>query len=649
MPSIAAKRQRDAAAPQSGDTAASRQKQRVILSLILVAISLAFYNPVAHNGFVFFDDSPYIAKNAHIQGGLTWDGISWSFSTFEQGNWHPLTWISHALDCQLFGLNPTGHHYVSLLLHASNAVLIFLILEAATGLMWPSLMVAGLFALHPLNVESVAWAAERKNVLSMFFCLLAIRFYSKYARSGRTSPYVLTLTCFALGLMAKPQIIPLPFALLLWDYWPLKRLFPDQPTPSDVDLNKGNQSKDQNLKKNGCGGGRSLSSLILEKTPLFMLAAISAVITVIAQRSANAVHNLADYSILVRIENCIVAYARYLAATFWPARLAPLYPHPGNSLATWQIAVSAAALFVVTALTIHWRDRRYLAMGWFWFLGTLVPVIGLIQVGEQAMADRYMYLPQLGIFIAVVWIVWDLAAQANISKTWLAVPAVAVLLAMGLGTYRQLGHWHDGETLWKYTLSVTQRNYMAHVNLAMVLAEQGRADEAIPEFRAAEQFHDYPAAQILSLGAYEQQNGHVQGAIEQYQRALQASNNPDEQTAAWDQMASAYSQAKDWQAASQAYDAALHLRPDDPGALVGTGLLAQRAGDSVRAIAQLSHAMNVAPADVGLLLLAGALRQAGRNAEAEKAYAEAHQLSQDFGQAQKVASQVALSLGVTLN
>jgi len=624
----------DAAIPQSADTSASRQKQRVILSLFLVALVLAFYNPVAHNGFVFFDDSPYIVKNAHIQGGLTWSAITWSFSTFEQGNWHPLTWMSHALDVQLFGLNPAGHHYVSLLLHACNAVLIFLILEAATGLMWPSLMVACLFALHPLNVESVAWAAERKNVLSMFFCLLALRFYTKYARSGRTSPYVLTVLCFALGLMAKPQIIPLPFALLLWDYWPLQRLFPD---PQSLN----NPNKD--------GAGRSLSSLILEKTSLFILAAISAVVTVIAQRSANAVHNLAEYSILVRIENCIVAYARYLADTFWPSRLAPLYPHPGNSLATWQIAVSAAALLVITALAIHWRDRRYLAMGWLWFLGTLVPVIGLVQVGEQAMADRYMYLPELGIFIAVAWLVWDLASEANISKTWLAGPAVAVLLAMGIGTYRQLGHWHDGETLWKYTLSVTRRNYMAHVNLAMVLAEQGRADEAIPEFRAAEQFHDYPASQFLSLGAYEQHNGHVQGAIEQYRRALQASNNPDEQTAAWDQIASAYSEAKDWQAASQAYDAALRLRPDDPVALVGTGLLAQRSGDSVRAIAQLSHAMNVAPTDVGFLLLAGALRQAGRNAEAEKSYAEAQRRSQDFSQAQKLASQIASSLGITLN
>jgi tetratricopeptide (TPR) repeat protein len=288
-------------------------------------------------------------------------------------------------------------------------------------------------------------------------------------------------------------------------------------------------------------------------------------------------------------------------------------------------------------------------MGWFWFLGTLVPVIGLVQVGEQAMADRYMYLPELGISIAVVWLVWDLAAQLNIPRTWLAVPAVAVLLAMGLGTYRQLGHWHDGESLWKYTLSVTERNYMAHVNLAMVLAEQGRADEAIPEFRAAERFHEYPASQFLSLGVYEQRNGHLQGAIEQYKRALQASNNPDEQTVAWDQIASAYSQDRNWQGASEAYDAALRLRPDDPGALVGNGLLAQRAGDSVRAVAQLSHAMHVAPTDVGFLLLAGALRQAGRNAEAEKARSEAQRLSHDFGQAQRVASQVASSLGVTLN
>ena len=629
---IAAKRQEESAVPQFAETLASRQRMRLILSLLLVAMVVVFYNPVAHNGFVYFDDSPYILKNASIQKGLTWPAVKWAFTTFYQANWHPLTWLSHALDCQLFGLNPTGHHYVSLLFHAANVVLLFLILEAATGGMWPSLLVAGLFALHPLNVESVAWAAERKNVLSMFFCLLAIRFYTSYARSGRIVAYLSTIFCFALGLMAKPQIITLPFALLLWDYWPLKRLLPDAPHANSEELAR----------------SRPFSRLILEKTPLFVSAAISAIVTVVAQRSANAVHSLTDISFPVRMENCIVAYARYLSYTFWPSKLAPLYPHPGNSLTAAQVIVSAVTLVLITVLVIRWRERRYLTVGWLWFLGTLIPVIGLVQVGEQGMADRYMYLPELGIFTALVWMVWSVAIERKVPKTWLAIPSVAILITLGAATYRQSGRWHDGETLWRYTLGVTQRNYMAHVNLAMVLAEQGRIEEAIPEFHAAEQFHQYPASQLLSLGAFEQNNGHLQGAIEQYKRALQSSSNPAEKAAAWDQIASACVQGRDWDGAKNAYNEALQLSPSNSAALIGTALLAQHEGDVSLAVAQLSRAASVSRTDVGLLLLAGALRQAGKTAAAEQAYSEAKKLAPDFAQAQKIADQIASSFGVRL-
>lgn len=613
-----------------GGAFASKEKQKAILSLMLVVVTLAFYNPVAHNGFVFFDDSPYILKNAPIQNGLTWDAVKWAFSTYHAGNWHPLTWLSHALDCQLFGLNPVGHHYVSLMFHAANAVLVFLILEGATGLTWPSLMVAALFAFHPLNVESVAWAAERKNVLSMFFCLLALSSYTKYARSGKTSSYVSVLLFFALGLMAKPQIITLPFVLLLWDYWPLERLFSNR-----ASVNSGRSE-----------GSRPLSFLLREKIPLFLLAVLSAAITMAAQRSGNSVRSLGEMPISARIENSVVSYVRYLGYTSWPAKLAPLYPHPGNSLPTWQVAGLAIVLLLVTALVVRWRDRRHLLVGWLWFLGTLIPVIGLVQVGEQAMADRYMYLPLLGILIALVWAAMDLAARKEIPKAWLAVPALIIPLALGVVTYRQVGYWHDGETLWRYTLRVTQGNYMAHDNLAMVLAEEGRADEAILEFRAAEAIHDYPPAQILSLGAYEQRNGHVADAIEQYQKALQGSNDPAVQAAAWDQMASAYAQGKDWDRAKQAYDRALSFKPNDPSALLGSGLLAERSGDGALAVTQLSRAVKIAPNDVGLLLLSSALRQAGRNAEAETAYAQAQKLSPDFAQTRNAASQLASSFDV---
>jgi protein O-mannosyl-transferase len=619
-------------APGPADALVSETRLRAIFVLLLIVLTLVFYNPVVHNGFVFLDDSPYILKNPHIQHGLNWQTVKWAFSSFYIANWHPLSWLSHALDYRLFGLNPAGHHYVSLLIHTANAAFVFLILEAATGLAWPSFIVAALFALHPLNVESVAWAAERKNVLSMLFCLLALWLYTKYAHSGKISTYLWVVVSFALGLMSKPQIIPLPFVLLLWDYWPLERMFGDSEDSGAV---------------RSCPP-RSLVFLLLEKMPLFVLALASAVVTMIGQRANGAVHGLAELSIAARVENTLVSYARYLADVFWPAKLAPLYPHPGNSIPAWQVGVSATALLLITTLVIQRRDRRYLLVGWLWFLGTLIPTIGLIQVGEQAMADRYMYLPILGILIAVVWAGVDLSAARNFSKSWLVVPAVLVL-AFGVATRRQLAHWRDGETLWRYTLSVTGRNYMAHDNLAMVLAEQGRADEAIAEFRAAEALHNYPAPQILTLGTYEQRNGHWQGAIEQYRRALESSNDPAVQVAAWDQIASAWVQGQDWDRAKQAYEAALGISANDPGALVGTGLLAWHGGDATLAIPELSHAMKVAPTDVGWLLMASAFRQAGRARDAAAAYARVRTLSPDFAQAQEVADRIAASYGITLH
>jgi tetratricopeptide (TPR) repeat protein len=619
-------------APRTADTLVSDGTLRAILVLLLIVLTLVFYNPVVHNGFVFLDDSPYILKNPNIQNGLTWQTVKWAFSSFYIANWHPLSWLSHALDYQLFGLNPAGHHYVSLLIHSANAVLVLFILEAATGLAWPSFVVAVLFAVHPLNVESVAWAAERKNVLSMFFCLLAILLYTRYARSGKISTYLWVVVSFALGLMSKPQIIPLPFVLLLWDYWPLQRMFGHSDGWGAV---------------RSCPP-RSLVFLLLEKVPLFVLALASAVVTMAGQRASGAVHGLTDLSINARVENTLVSYARYLADVFWPAKLAPLYPHPGNSLPAWQVGVSATALLLITTLVIQRRERRYLLAGWLWFLGTLIPTIGLIQVGEQAMADRYMYLPILGILIALVWALGDISAARHLSKSWLVLPAI-VVLALGVATRKQLAHWHDGETLWRYTLRETRRNYMAHDNLAMVLAEEGRADEAITEFRAAEALHHYPAPQILTLGTYEQRNGHLQGAIEQYTRALESSDDPAVQVAAWNRIALARAQGKDWDQAKQAYESALAISPNDPGALVGTGLLAWHSGDATLAITELSHAMQVAPTDVGWLLLAGAFRQAGKAGDAAAADARARTLSPDFAQAQKIADQVAASYGITLH
>jgi len=627
MPSAAARRAQkdaqDAKAPQPD----SLRMQRLVCSLILGVSILAFYNPVAHNGFVFFDDSVYLIKNNSIRAGF-WETIQWSFTTFHASNWHPLTWISHAVDYQLFGLNPAGHHYVSLLFHTGNAILVFLILEASTGLLWPSLIVAAFFGLHPLSVESVAWAAERKNVLSMFLCLLALWSYTSYAKSGRRQSYIASVSFFALGLMAKPQIISLPVLLCLWDYWPLGRVQFDRSVESDA-------SKP------------SIRSLVVEKIPFCALALLSALITVIAQHSGNAVRSLTEMPFGVRIENSVVAYAGYIAKTVWPTKLAPLYPHPGNSLSIWQVVLSSLVLAAISAFVVWQRQRRFLLMGWLWFLIALIPMIGLVQVGEQAMADRYTYLSILGLLVGLVWGVREIALRLHVPMAAWGGLSAAVVLALGALTYHQLGYWRDGETLWKYTLSVTQRNYMAHDNLAMVLAEQGRSDEAIVEFQAAENLHNYSAPEMVSLGAYEQNHGHLQDAIEQYVRAAQSSKEPAVQTAAWDRAAAAQILAGKPDLAGQMYRNALAANPDDPDALVGSGMLARRSSDLAEALQRLNQLVKVAPSDVAFLLLAGGLRQAGREDEARNVESHAQAISSNYSQAQTTARQFAAQFGVT--
>src|SRR3984893_12770967 len=335
-----------------------------------------------------------------------------------------MTWLSHALDCELFGLNPAGHHGVNVLLHAANAVLLFLLLQSATGLRWRSLMVAALFALHPMNVESVAWAAERKNVLSMLFFLLALYAYVWYARGPGLRRCAAVAFLFALSLLAKPQAITFPFLLLLWDYWPLRRI-------------------DAAAETTQAGGTHKLSSarLLLEKVPLLLVSAASAVVTMEAQQAGGAVKDLAHYSLLLRLETTVISYARYLGKAFWPSKLVLPYPHPLKLSPAWQVGGAVILLLLITVLVLRAREQRYLAVGWFWFLGSLVPMIGLIQVGAQAMADRYAYIPFIGLFLMIVWLVadwvvvgWTVADRnqnhaRQVSTRWVAIPAIACLLA----------------------------------------------------------------------------------------------------------------------------------------------------------------------------------------------------------------------------
>jgi tetratricopeptide (TPR) repeat protein len=604
---------------------AEGHRHTVIFCLLLVAATLAFYNPVVHNRFVDFDDSAYIVKNPHVQAGLTWATIKWSFTTFQEGNWHPLTWWSHALDCQIFHLNPAGHHYTNLLLHCASAVLLFLLLQRATGRTWASLMVAGLFALHPVNVESVAWAAERKNTLSMLFCVLALDAYDRYARSGKRTLYWAVVALFALGLMAKAQIVTLPFVLLLWDYWPLSTL---SSQPSAVRKSK------------------SLQSLVWEKWPLFILAAADSVVTVIAQRAGAAVRSLEEVSPWARVENVFVSYVRYLGKAFWPTKLAPLYPHPQHSLAAWQVVGAIAVLIAISGLVWHWRERRYLLMGWCWFLGTLVPMVGIITVGEQSMADRYAYLPFIGVFIAVVWGVSDFAAEHRILKPVLAVAAVGVLGACGFLTHRQLGYWADDETLWRYTLSVTKQNYVAHNNLAIALAKADRNDEAVTEFREARRLHKYPANQVVTLAVYELRVGHPREAVEECQTALDATSDPQVKEVALSQMGRGLLQLGRYDEANERYRDALRMNPTDVDALLGAGALALRAGEASGAVTQFAQAAKAAPNDVNFLLLAEALRRNRQTADADRAVAAAQKVSGNLPAAQAAANGFLAMAGV---
>ncbi|HEX4786589.1 MAG TPA: hypothetical protein VH350_19765 [Candidatus Sulfotelmatobacter sp.] len=597
----------------------SSRKRSVILSLLLVLGTLAVYNSVIHNAFINLDDDNYVIHNPHVQAGLTFATVKWALLSFEVDNWHPLTWLSHALDWQLFGKNAAGHHYTSLLFHSLNAVLLFLLLQSVTGFTWRSLTVATLFALHPVNVESVAWVSERKNVLCMTFFLLALLAYGWYAQRPSVQRYSSVALLFALGLMAKPQIITLPFVLLLWDYWPLQRVrfgrrdeVPWRYAPA------------------------SIGWLVIEKVPLLFLSAADAVVTIRAQHAA--VHTgLAEYALPTRLANAIIAYARYVAHAFWPLRLAPAYPLLDDAIPLRQVLMSCAFLLLVTGLAIASR-KRYLLGGWLWFLGTLVPMIGMVQVGNQAMADRYAYISFIGLFWMVTWTIAETGRERHLSWRVLAVPVCLAVAGAALLTTRQIRYWHDSETLWRYTLSVTDQNFMAHSYLARELTEQNRHEEAIREYTQAEQFHRYPLVQIAHLADYELRHEHVTGAIADARRVLQGTNDRGAREMAFRDLGIASTMLHQTQEAKENYNEALQLDPQDPFALMGMGLLAYRDSDFSAAANYFSRVVASDGSDFNYLLLAGALQRSGRQGEASSAYAHAQSVSSDWMGAQKEAA-----------
>ena len=492
-----------------------------VLTVLLLVVTIAVYAPVHNHPFANLDDPKYVTENPHIQDGLTLDAVFWSFTHGYAGNYHPLTWISHAADVQMFGMEPAGHHDVNVLLHALNAVLLFWVLKRATGYTWRSLMVAALFALHPLNVESVAWIAERKTVLSSLFCLLALGAYRWYVGKPGKLRYAVMTALFLLGLASKPQIIMLPLVLLLWDFWPLGRMFAGQPGAPVANALP----------------AKSLRWLITEKIPLFFICLMDASVTLIAQHVAG---ESQPWPLWARLENAVVSYTRYIRKAFWPTNLALYYPHPGGTLHFWQWGGACVVLLLITAWVWRARRHRYLVVGWLWFLIMLVPMIGLVQADVQGMADRYAYLSFVGLFIMICWGVADWAAEARAPKALLPAVSIAALAALTLVTHHQLGLWSDDLLLWSHSAQVTTGNWKAELNWGSVLDARGQHDAAVEHYLKASQWERHDPFIETAIANYAHSHGNFPMALEYYNRALADAWNSDQRTMTLKNMAAVY-------------------------------------------------------------------------------------------------------------
>jgi len=601
---------------------ASAEKQTTVTALLLVVITMAVYNPVVSHPFVNYDDDRYVTANPHVRAGLGGDTLRWAITSTDQANWHPLTWISHALDVQLFRLNPAGHHFTSLLIHSGNVALLFLLLVWGTGQIAPSALAALLFALHPINVESVAWVAERKNVLCTFFFLLSLGAYGWYAKTPGWRRYLLVAVCFIAALASKPMAITLPFVLMLVDGWPLRRIRGWSPPAAGSSLEQ-----------------KSLSFLILEKLPLLLLSVGSAAITIVAQQSGGAMRAATQFSLEVRLANAVHSYALYLWKFVWPAALAPMYPHPGNTLGGASVAVSALALVVVSALVFAARRNGYLAVGWIWFLGTMVPVIGLIQVGDQAMADRYAYIPFLGLFVIFAFGLADALRQVSSESgkresIKIASVALVLLCALTLVTRTQLSYWQNNETLWRHTLAVTDRNFIAQDNLGGALLLAGKTEEAATHFYAAAQINPLDPMSHGNIGAFLLEQGQLPRAIDELKRVTQLTADRGLLAGAYANLGTAYRESGDLTNARQNYEESLRLNAGQTNAWLGMGILLEQQGDLQPAALDFARVAELQPTPEAFFLLGRALAQMDRKSEARVAFENALKLQPGFAGAQ---------------
>jgi tetratricopeptide (TPR) repeat protein len=674
----------------------------VTICIGLALLTFIFYWPVAHNDFVNYDDGDYVSSNPHIQAGFTRSSLIWAFTTAHASNWHPLTWLSHMLDIQMFGLRPGPHHLVSLAIHMANVMLLFLVLRTLTQTHWRSAAVAAFFALHPLRVESVAWISERKDGLSALFFLVCVWAYSCYARArtsevkngersltlpGSVKParvcFAVSLLSFALGLLSKPMVVTLPFVLLLLDFWPLGRF----------------EFKEWRTRK--------VAHLVIEKVPFFLLALASSWITYQAQKHGGAVS--VSISLGARVANAVVSYVRYIGKTLWPAKLSVLYPHPGHWPA-WEVGSAALVLLAISAaVLVFYRRRPYLLTGWLWFLGMLVPVIGLIQVGIQSMADRYTYLPQIGLLVLVIWSAHEVFQKLGWNNQAAAILCSVLLFLCAVATNIQIRYWRSSETLFSHAVQVTKNNYLAYNNLGFYLSSQGRVGEAMENYRLsleinpnyedalnnlgyalagqkryAEAMPYYEAALRVrpdhvevhnNLGNALAESGRLNEAIQHYLVALKG--NPQHADAhnnlgialamqgkldeaikhfeeaialkganpsAHSNLGNAYAAQRRYDEAVREYRETLRLKPNEAQAFNNLGNVLAEQGKLPEAIEQYRQALRLnsdnpeAHFNLGI-----ALRRQGKNTEAAAEYRAALRLKPDYLQAQRELSELSQS------
>jgi len=556
-----------------------RRKDDWAVAFVAAALSglvLAVFWQTTHFAFVNLDDQTYVTSNPVVLRGLTWDGLAWAFRSFHGSNWHPLTWLSHMLDVELFGLDAGRHHLVSVLIHAIDSVLLFAWLRLATGSLWRSAMVGALFAVHPLHVESVAWVAERKDVLSTLFWLLALIAYVGWVRRGGRIRYLAVVAAFTLGLLAKPMVVTLPFALLLVDAWPLGRL--------------------GGLRAGEPFEHRRVLSAIREKVPLFLLAAASAAATWVAQRDSAAAR-LVDIPLGDRFANAVVSCAVYLREIFWPSGLAALYPHPslaGPGLSPWTVAAAAAVLLAVTWVAVRtWRSRPYLAWGWSWFLGTLVPVIGIVQVGIQSHADRYVYIPSIGILVAATWLAAALLGPSRTGRTAGALVALGVVASLVVAASVQVQTWRDPEALWRRALAVTSDNWQAWAGLGDALSGAGRPAEAVDALTRSLRIRPGNATAWNALGVALGQLGRSSDAVPPFQQALRLDPGYAD---AWYNLGTAYGSLGDHGDAVPALERAVALQPRNPTYWANLAVARAASGDGPGAAEALRSLESIDPA-----------------------------------------------------